>query len=166
MRKQPQLSTIFDSWRRFPPAMLNSYFSRLSRLSRFSRFSHFSYLSHPSHPSTLVWRRITPADCSRPRGRIASAYQKDELMDEVFVTNTWHCIGEWDDYRKPRNHRAPPTPAIPPLLPIPLPLPPLPLPQPNLASRCPDIHYENRTTEHRPSIGFRFVSSPDGDDSG
>lgn len=83
-------------------------------------------------------------------------------MDKVFVINTWHFIGERDGCRKPKNHRAPPTLVIP-VSPVPL---PLPLPQSKLAARCPDIHYENRTTEHRPPVGFRFVSSPDGDDSG
>lgn len=127
----------------------------------------FSY----SHlPQTLVWRRITPADCLARGGPMPSADRVERLMDEVFVASSWHAIGERDVRRHPRDpikpmprvSAPPPAEMLPLPLPLPLPPPPLRQPQPRFASRYPDVHCEEVATDHgpadlRPPVRYRFV---------
>lgn len=126
-----------------------------------------SIFSYSYMPQTLVWRRITPADCVARGGPMPSADRVGRLMNEIFVASSWHAIGERDVYRHPRDPikpklRAPaPPPAemSPPALP---PTPPPRQPQPRFTSRYPDLHCEEMAADYgptdlRPPVRYRFV---------
>lgn len=143
------------------PTMSKSHFRHYWLSKPAFTCPHQLLFTYSYQPSTLVWRRITPADCRGPRGKIPSADQVDRLLDESTVSSTWRFIEERNDRRKARDRPVlatiPPPP--PPLLPTPPPPPPRP-PEPSFVNRYPDVHYEERTTENRSPIGFRFVSPP------
>lgn len=124
-----------------------------------------------TQPETLVWRRMTRADCAAPRGRIPWSSRRDRLLDELFVISAWGIPGENVSGRKPLGRgrpfrllqsataRAPPE--IAPPSPPPSPRPP-PRPPQRFENRYPDVQCEERIVGDRFPVGFRFVCSPRG----